>query len=64
MHWTVAKSKLILLAAQQANKLGDEGIVTFIWEAGSPRRQRTSVLENHLAGVWMLFSFIEQRGHR
>ena len=62
---SVTGSKLILLAPRQADKSGGEvlgqGRATLF---GKPRRWQTRVLENHLPRVWMLVSFIEQRGGR
>ena len=62
---SVTESKIVLQATWHVNKLEDKvwglGIYDFILKARSPRRWHTKVLENHLAGVGMLASFIEQR---
>ena len=65
IHGSVTESQLSLLAARQANKSGDEvlrqGTATLF---GKLDRGDGGIMspKNHLMGVWMPVSFIEQRG--
>lgn len=62
----VTQSKLVLLFSYHSPINRETGVGVrnndFIRKASRLRRWWTSVPNNHLAQVWMLLAFIEQRG--